>query len=114
MPASLQMLRFSKHVVRRRAVIAGSMGHDILVAADAGKLPHSECSALMIDYLVPSLDTTISGIANALALFAMHPDQWQLIAGRSLAAAERGQRGAALRVTAAGVQPEDGVSHCDC
>jgi len=80
-PASLQMLWFSKQVVRRRAVIDGSMGHDILVAADAGKLPLHECSALMVDYLVPSLDTTISGIANALALFAAHPDQWAALRG---------------------------------
>jgi cytochrome P450 len=78
-PASLQMRRFAKHVVRRRSVIDGSMGHDILAAADEGKLSLSGCSALMIDYLVPSLDTTISGIANALALFAMHPDQWELL-----------------------------------
>ncbi len=78
-PATLQMLRFSKHVVRRRSVADGSMGHDILVAADDGKLAHAECSALMVDYLVPSLDTTISGIANALALFATHPDQWELL-----------------------------------
>ena len=78
-PATLQLLRFSKDVVRRRSVIDGSMGHDILVAADAGKLAHRECSALMIDYLVPSLDTTISGIAHALALFAMYPDQWELL-----------------------------------
>jgi cytochrome P450 len=73
------MLRFSKDVVRRRSVIQGSMGHDILAAADAGKLRYSECSALMIDYLVPSLDTTNSGIANALALFALHPGQWELL-----------------------------------
>jgi cytochrome P450 len=33
----------------------------------------------MIDYLVPSLDTTISGIASALALFASHPDQWDAL-----------------------------------
>jgi len=78
-PASLQMMRFAKQVVRRRSVADGSMGHDILVAADAGKLAHSECPALMIDYLAPSLDTTISGIASALVLFARHPDQWQLL-----------------------------------
>jgi cytochrome P450 len=78
-PAGLQMMRFTKQVVRRRSVADGSMGHDILLAADAGKLDHSECSALMIDYLAPSLDTTISGIASALALFAMNPDQWQLL-----------------------------------
>jgi cytochrome P450 len=78
-PASVQMLRFSKEVVRRRSVTSGSMGHDVLAAADAGKLRHSDCSALMIDYLVPSLDTTISGIASALALFAAHPDQWDTL-----------------------------------
>jgi cytochrome P450 len=79
LPASLEVLRFSKQVVRRRSVMDGSMGHDILVAADAGKLRLGECSALMVDYLVPSLDTTISGIANALALLAMHPEQWKLL-----------------------------------
>jgi cytochrome P450 len=78
-PTTLQMLRFSKDVVRQRSVIEGSMGHDILAAADAGELTRAECSALMIDYLVPSLDTTISGIASALALFAFHPDQWDAL-----------------------------------
>jgi cytochrome P450 len=73
------MLRFSNEVVRRRSVMAGSMGHDILAAADAGELPRDECAKLMVDYLVPSLDTTISGIANALALFAMDPEQWKLL-----------------------------------
>ncbi len=78
-PTSLQMMGFSKRVVRRRSVSEGSMGHDILMAQDAGKLKRGECSALLIDYLAPSLDTTISGIASALALFARHPDQWELL-----------------------------------
>jgi cytochrome P450 len=77
--ASLQMLRFSRQVVRRRAVLDGSMGHDLLVAADDGKLSYAECPGLMVDYLVPSLDTTISGIASALYLFATHPDQWRAL-----------------------------------
>ena len=34
---------------------------------------------LFIDYLAPSLDTTISAIGNAVWLFATHPDQWQLL-----------------------------------
>jgi cytochrome P450 len=33
----------------------------------------------MIDYIAPSLDTTISAISNALYLFAAHPEQWQLV-----------------------------------
>ncbi|OBB00636.1 monooxygenase [Mycobacteriaceae bacterium 1482268.1] len=78
-PAALQMLRFAKRVVRRRSVIEGSMAHELLVAADAGKLSHAECAPLMIDYIAPSLDTTISAISSALHLFATHPQQWQLL-----------------------------------
>lgn len=78
-PAALSMLRFSRRVVCDRSVLAGSMGDDVLRAADAGDIPRSEASALMIDYLAPSLDTTISAISSALYLFATHPEQWQAL-----------------------------------
>jgi cytochrome P450 len=70
------MLRFARRVVRHRSVIEGSLGHDLLTAADDGKLPHSECPPLMVDYVAPSLDTTISAISSALHLFAIFPEQW--------------------------------------
>lgn len=38
-----------------------------------------QCPFAIIDYLAPSLDTTISAIGNAIWLFATHPDQWQLL-----------------------------------
>lgn len=76
---SLQMLRFARRVVRDRNVIEGSMAHELLTAADMGKLSHAECAPLMIDYIAPSLDTTISAISSALHLFATHPDQWQIL-----------------------------------
>lgn len=79
LPASLQMLRFTRRVVRERNVLAGSMAQDVLNAVDAGTVAESEVPPLMIDYLAPSLDTTISAIASALHLFATHPDQWQAI-----------------------------------
>lgn len=79
MPGALQMLRFARQVVRKRAMIEGSLGHDVLLAADDGKLSHADCSPLMVDYIAPSLDTTISAISNALYLFATHPEQWQLL-----------------------------------
>jgi cytochrome P450 len=79
LPTSLEMLRHARRVVRRRAIIEGSMGHDVLMAADDGKVSRAECAALMIDYLGPSLDTTASAISNALHLFATHPEQWQLL-----------------------------------
>jgi cytochrome P450 len=81
MPGSLKMMRFARRVVRRREVIHGSMAHDVLVAADSGKVSRAECAALMIDYIGPSLDTTISAISNALYLFATHPEQWEILQG---------------------------------
>lgn len=76
---SLQMLRFARRVVRARSLIEGSMAHEVLMAADEGKLSHADCAPLMIDYIAPSLDTTISSISSALYLFAAHPEQWQIL-----------------------------------
>ncbi len=79
LPSSVQMLRFARRVVRRRTVIEGSLGHDVLMAADSGKLRHRECPPLMVDYVAPSLDTTISAISSALQLFAVFPEQWEIL-----------------------------------
>ncbi|MDL5160359.1 cytochrome P450 [Actinomycetospora termitidis] len=54
-------------------------------AADRGEMPREKCPVMMLDYVTPSLDTTILGIASMIALFADHPDQWDLLrADRSL------------------------------
>lgn len=78
-PRAFRMLRFARRVVRKRSILDGSIAHELLKAADEGKLSHAECPALMVDYLAPSIDTTMSAISNALYLFATHPDQWQLL-----------------------------------
>jgi cytochrome P450 len=79
MPDALRMLRFASRLVRKRNVLDGSMAHELLIAADEGKLTHAECPPLLVDYLAPSIDTTMSAISNALYLFASHPQQWQLL-----------------------------------
>jgi len=56
-----------------------SFGAGIKQAAERGEIDASRCPMLFIDYLAPSLDTTISAIGNALWLFATNPDQWQLL-----------------------------------
>ncbi len=78
-PRSLQMLRFARRVVRDRNVLHGSMAHELLTAVDEGNLAVEEVPPLLIDYIAPSLDTTISAISNAIYLFAKHPDQWELV-----------------------------------
>lgn len=79
MPRSMQMLQFAQRVVRDRNVLPDSMAHELLNAADEGALSLAELPPLMIDYIAPSLDTTISAISSALYLFAAHPQQWQLL-----------------------------------
>jgi cytochrome P450 len=79
MPGALRMLSFARRVVRERTAIEGSMAHELLIAADEGKLTHAECPPLMVDYIAPSIDTTMSAISNALYLFATHPEQWLLL-----------------------------------
>jgi cytochrome P450 len=78
-PDVFRMLSFARRVVRKRTFLDGSVADELLKAADQGKLSHAECPALMVDYLGPSIDTTMSAISNALYLFASHPDQWQLL-----------------------------------
>lgn len=78
-PRALQMLRFAHQVVRNRSALPGSMAHELLAAVDDGVLTPRECSALLVDYLGPALDTTISAMATALNVFATHPGQWQLL-----------------------------------
>jgi len=56
-----------------------SFGARIQRAAERGEVEASRCPMLFIDYLAPSLDTTISAIGNAVWLFATHPEQWQLL-----------------------------------
>jgi cytochrome P450 len=77
--ATAEMLAFAKRVARERSVLPGSMGDDVLIAADENRIDRSDCPALMIDYLGPSLDTTIGAISGALDLFARHPEQWQAV-----------------------------------
>jgi len=50
-----------------------------------GWAAHLYQAADRVDYVTPSLDTTILAITNAIALFAQHPEQWdRLRADRSL------------------------------
>ncbi|WP_183099058.1 cytochrome P450 [Nocardioides pelophilus] len=82
---SLQMLRYARRVAKERSLLPESLGADLLRAVDEGRLDAAGCPKLLVDYLAPSIDTTLSAIASALYLFAQHPDQWQrLRADRSL------------------------------
>jgi cytochrome P450 len=74
----LEMVTFAQQLAESE-LPAGSIAAGILDAAASGDVDRSRCPMMIIDYLAPSLDTTVSAIGNAMWLFATHPDQWQLL-----------------------------------
>ena len=78
-PQMMELMGFAGALAETRDLAPGSVGARILAAADRGEITREQVAPLLIDYLAPSMDTTISAIGHALALFARHPDQWQAV-----------------------------------
>jgi cytochrome P450 len=57
----------------------GGWAAQLFDAADRGEIPREKCPFMMIDYVTPSLDTTISAVSSAVCLFAEYPAQWDLL-----------------------------------
>ncbi len=65
----------------RRALASGSFGAQIYEAADAGELSQEEAPRLVRAFLSAGLDTTVSALGNAIYLFGLFADQWELLRG---------------------------------
>jgi len=77
LPKITEMNEFAAELVAQGDVLPGSLGADVLQAADRGEITEHQSVRLMLAYVAPSLDTTISAIGSAIWLFAQYPDQWQ-------------------------------------
>jgi cytochrome P450 len=60
-------------------VAAGSWAAAIYAAADRGDIAREECLPLIIDYVAPSLDTTINATGHLLFNLSRNPAQWDLL-----------------------------------
>ena len=78
-PVLREMMQYATTQAVRGKLRPGSWAEAILDAADRGEVDPPARPALMIDYMGPSLDTTIYGIANGVWLFAKHPEQWRKV-----------------------------------
>lgn len=67
------------HNIQAKDLAEGSMGHAIFTAAERGEIPHHNCGMLVHQIVAAGMDSTIAAISNALALFAAHPDQFDLV-----------------------------------
>jgi cytochrome P450 len=68
---------------RRAAEPADDLISALLAAeAEGDRLSHPECVNLVMNVIAGGIDTTQSQLSHALRLFAVHPDQWALLASQ--------------------------------
>jgi len=75
-PRSQAMFAFADETAATGNLLPGSVGAGVIEAAKRGELEPDRVAPLIVGYLAPSLDTTISAIGSAVWLLARHPDQW--------------------------------------
>jgi cytochrome P450 len=79
MPVLSEMMQYARSHAVPGKLKPGSWAEAIHHASAAGEVPSEAVPVMMIDYMGPSLDTTIFGIASGVWLFANYPDQWDLL-----------------------------------
>jgi cytochrome P450 len=78
-PVLQEMMHYARTQAVRGKLTPGSWADAILDAMDRGEVDQAVCPVMMIDYVGPSLDTTICAIGNGVWLFAKHPEEWQKV-----------------------------------
>ena len=79
MPVLAEMMHYARTHAVPGKLKPGSWAEAIHQAASAGEVPSEAVPVMMIDYMGPSLDTTVFAISSGVWLFANHPDQWDLV-----------------------------------
>ena len=74
-----EMFNYLYTVATPDRLAPGSMGRKIYAAAERGEISPESCPRLMAAFATAGLDTTINAISSAIWLFALHPDQWDLV-----------------------------------
>lgn len=64
---------------KRDKLRPGSLGAKVYEAVDRGECTEEQGAMLVRSFLSAGLDTTVTGLANALYCFAHNPDQWDLL-----------------------------------
>jgi cytochrome P450 len=82
--ACAEFYDWAGRLIERRRDDPGDDLISTLIAAshEGDRLSEVECMNLVLNVLVGGVDTTQSQLAQALRLFAAHPEQWELLAAR--------------------------------
>jgi len=73
------MMTYVHQAVVEERLTPGGFGSNLVEAYKAGALPVEAAAGLLAGYIVAAFDTTIAAIAAGTWLFAMNPDQWELV-----------------------------------
>jgi len=65
--------------IERSSLRPGGWAARLFAAADEGRVEPGDVAGMLIDYIAPSLDTTILGTGHLLFQLGRHPEQWQLV-----------------------------------
>jgi cytochrome P450 len=76
---AMGLVDYALNKLDARTVKRGSWASMAFEAAERGEITLQQARGLILDYVAPSLDTTIFAISNAIWLFARHPDQWSAL-----------------------------------
>jgi cytochrome P450 len=79
LPVLREMMHYATTQAVRGKLRPGSWAEAIIDATDRGEVDEAARPAMMIDYMGPSLDTTIHAVANGVWLFAKHPAEWRKV-----------------------------------
>jgi cytochrome P450 len=79
LPVLSEMMHYAKTQAVPGKLKPGSWAEALHQAADSAEVPREAVPVMMVDYMGPSLDTTIFAISSGIWLFAHHPEQWDLI-----------------------------------
>jgi cytochrome P450 len=76
LPDMMEMGAYTRGVALSGRFVEGSWAARLFAAGEAGLVPKAMCPSMMLDYLAPSLDTTIFATAHLIRLLGENPDQW--------------------------------------
>jgi cytochrome P450 len=77
-PMSLSLVLYTQRLSSER-IVSGSWAASVFAARDRGEISTREARSLVIDFVAPSLDTTILAATHLLWELAHNPDVWERI-----------------------------------
>lgn len=77
-PLLFEMLRYAGGV-ERASLRPDGWAAELFAAADAHAVEATDVAGMLIDYIAPSLDTTILGLGHLLFQLGRHPEQWAML-----------------------------------